>query len=67
MATLGNGYRRLSDNARDAGVVRLSQQAEGAEEHAIMRQTGHKRIDTLRRYIREGDLFRHNPLQSMDL
>ena len=41
--------------------------AEGAGEHAIMKQTGHKRVDTLRRYIREGDLFRNNPLTKMDL
>ena len=56
----------FSGHSLRAGYV-TSAAAEGAEEHAIMRQTGHKRIDTLRRYIREGDLFRHNPLKSMDL
>jgi integrase len=57
---------QFSGHSLRAGYV-TSAAAEGAEEHAIMRQTGHKRIDTLRRYIREGDLFRHNPLKSMDL
>jgi len=56
----------FSGHSLRAGYV-TSAAAEGAEEHAIMRQTGHKRVDTLRRYIREGDIFRNNPLRSMDL
>ena len=30
----------------------------GAGESAIMKQTGHKSVQTVRRYIREGELFR---------
>ena len=57
---------QFSGHSLRAGYV-TSAAAEGAGEHAIMKQTGHKRVDTLRRYIREGDLFRNNPLTKMDL
>jgi len=33
---------------------------EGASERSIMRQTGHRSLAVLRRYIREGTLFREN-------
>ena len=56
----------FSGHSLRAGYV-TSAAAEGVEEHTIMRQTGHKRVDTLRRYIREGDLFRDHPLARMDL
>jgi integrase len=32
----------------------------GASEASIMRQTGHKSVTMLRRYIREGSLFHDN-------
>ena len=32
----------------------------GVREFIIMRQTGHKTIATLRRYIRSGEIFREN-------
>jgi len=32
----------------------------GASERAIMRQTGHKSVAMLRRYIRDGDRYRDN-------
>ena len=57
---------QFSGHSLRAGYV-TSAAAEGAEEHTIMRQTGHKRVDTLRRYIREGDLFRNHPLERMGL
>lgn len=58
--------RNFSGHSLRAGYV-TSAAAEGAEEHVIMRQTGHKRVDTVRRYIREGDLFRNHPLEKMGL
>lgn len=42
-----------------AGLVTAAAQA-GAEERDIMRQTGHKSERTLRKYIREANLFRDN-------
>ena len=35
--------------------------AAGVEEREIARQTGHQSMAVLRRYIREGELFRRNP------
>ncbi len=34
--------------------------AQGAPERAIMRQTGHRSLEMVRRYIREGDRYRDN-------
>ncbi len=34
--------------------------ARGASERAIMRQTGHRSVEMVRRYIREGDRYRDN-------
>ena len=34
--------------------------AQGASERAIMRQTGHRSVEMVRRYIREGDRYRDN-------
>jgi hypothetical protein len=32
----------------------------GASERSIMKQTGHKSVQMVRRYIREGELFNDN-------
>lgn len=39
----------------------------GASELAIMRQTGHRSVAMVRRYIREGSLFRDNPAGKLGL
>lgn len=39
----------------------------GASELAIMRQTGHRSVGMVRRYIREGSLFRDNPAAKLGL
>ena len=39
----------------------------GAPERAIARQTGHKNLQTLRKYIREGTLFRENAATKLGL
>jgi hypothetical protein len=36
-------------------------------ERAIMKQTGHRSLPTLRRYIRDGSLFRGNAAASVGL
>jgi integrase len=41
--------------------------AGGASERAIMRQTGHRSLPMLRRYIREGSLFTDNAVSSTGL
>ena len=50
-----SGHRqRTQRRCADSGA------AAGVPERAIMAQTGHKRTDTLRKYIRLGSLFREN-------
>ena len=39
----------------------------GASEYAIMKQTGHRSLATVRRYIREGSLFRDNAAAKLGL
>jgi hypothetical protein len=34
--------------------------AAGKSERAIMNQTGHRSVNTVRRYIRDGNVFREN-------
>ena len=39
----------------------------GAEERSIMAMTGHKTSQMLRRYIKEANLFKNNPLNKIKL
>ncbi len=39
----------------------------GVQEYAIMKQTGHKRSDTLKKYIRARDLWKDNPAANIGL
>jgi hypothetical protein len=39
----------------------------GASERAIMRQSGHKSVQMVRRYIREGELFNDNAAARLGL
>jgi integrase len=39
----------------------------GASEQSIMNQTGHKSVQMVRRYIREGSLFRENSAGKLGL
>jgi integrase len=39
----------------------------GANEFAIMKQTGHRSLTTVRKYIREGSLFRDNAATKLGL
>ena len=59
-------FPRLHFHHYKAGIVR-----QGAEslisECAIMAQTGHKSVGMVRRYIREGSLFRENAAAGLGL
>jgi site-specific recombinase XerD len=50
---------RYSGHSLRAGLA-TSAAAAGVQERDIMRQTGHRSVNTVRRYIREGELFRNN-------
>lgn len=49
-----------------AGLVTAAARA-GVAERVIMQQTGHRDVRTLRRYIREGSLFRENAAAQVGL
>jgi len=55
-----------SGHSLRAGLVTAAAMA-GVSERVIMRQTGHKNAAMLRRYIREGSLFRENAASAVGL
>lgn len=56
----------FSGHSLRAGLV-TSAAMNGIPEHAIMRQTGHKKSETLRKYIRIGILFEENAAAGVGL
>ena len=58
--------QRLSGHSLRAGLATSAAMA-GASERSIMSQTGHKSVQMVRRYIREGSLFRDNAAASLGL
>jgi integrase len=55
-----------SGHSLRAGLVTAAAMA-GVSERVIMQQTGHKNTAVLRRYIREGSLFRENAAAAVGL
>jgi integrase len=53
----GRDQARYAGHSLRAGLA-TSTAAAGASERVIMSQTGHRSTDMVRRYIREGSLFR---------
>jgi integrase len=51
--------RRYAGHSLRAGLATAAARA-GVEERDIMRQTGHRSERMVRKYIREGQLFRNN-------
>ncbi|CUI18145.1 conserved hypothetical protein (plasmid) [Candidatus Protochlamydia naegleriophila] len=60
IATGMSGHSLRSGFATSAAMA-------GVQEYAIMKQTGHKRSDTLKKYIRSRDLWRDNPASKIGL
>ncbi len=58
-ARVGLDVKSLAGHSLRAGLATSAAMA-GASERAIMKQTGHKSLKVVRRYIREGELFREN-------
>lgn len=56
----------LSGHSLRAGFATTAAMA-GVQEYAIMKQTGHKRSDTLKKYIRSRDLWKDNPAARIGL
>ena len=62
----GLGEGELAGHSLRAGFATAAA-AGGASERAIMRQTGHRSLPVLRRYIREGSLFAENAVRNTGL
>jgi len=60
IATKYSGHSLRSGFVTTAAMV-------GLQEYAIMKQTGHKRSDTLKKYIRSRDIWKDNPASKVGL
>lgn len=54
------GHSLRADHAMSAAIA-------GASERSIMNQTGHRSVQMVRRYIRDGSLFRENSAGKLGL
>jgi integrase len=63
---LGYDPARFGGHSLRAGFA-TSAAAAGKSERAIMNQTGHRSVATVRRYIRDGNLFRENAAEGLGL
>jgi integrase len=62
-----NAFRAIGKRPRDysahslrSGLVTAAA-INGADQRTIMRHTGHKSVEMIRRYMRDANLFRDNP------
>ena len=58
--------RGYAGHSLRAGLATAAAQA-GVSERAIMAQTGHKSVEMVRKYIRDGQLFRENAAAAVGL
>ena len=65
-AAAGLDPRRYAGHSLRAGLA-TSAAAAGASERSIMDQTGHRSVAMVRRYIRDGSLFRDNAAAKLGL
>ncbi len=65
-AAVGLAPTRYAGHSLRAGLATAAAAA-GKSERAIMAQTGHKSLPMVRKYIREGDLFRENAAANLGL
>jgi integrase len=63
---LGYDPAQFAGHSLRAGLA-TSAAAAGKSERAIMNQTGHRSVTTVRRYIRDGNLFRENAADKIGL
>jgi integrase len=63
---LGFDPSQFAGHSLRAGLA-TSAAAAGKSERAIMGQTGHRSLNTVRRYIRDGNLFRENAAEGLGL
>ena len=66
LAAAGRSARLYSGHSLRAGLITQAAMA-GVSERAIAEQSGHKSLLVLRRYIRDGSLFRENAAAKVGL
>ena len=62
----GNSSKHYAGHLLQAGLITQAAMA-GVSERAIQEQSGHKSLLVLRRYIRDGSLFRENAASKVGL
>ena len=65
--TAGYNAKEFAGHSLRAGLATQAAAANGVPERLIMRQTRHRSVTTLRRYIRQGSLFRENAAAKVGL
>jgi hypothetical protein len=63
---VGLDYKEFSSHSLRSGLITAAAQA-GVAERVIAKQSGHKSLPVLRRYIREGSLFTENAAAQVGL
>lgn len=66
LVAAGRSARRFAGHSLRAGLITQAAMA-GVSERAIMDQSGHKSLAVMRRYIRDGSLFRENAAAKVGL
>lgn len=66
VAAVGLDATEFAGHSLRSGLA-TSAAAAGASERSIMNQTGHRSVNTVRRYIRDGSLFRENAVAVVGL
>jgi integrase len=66
VAAVGLDAAGFAGHSLRSGLA-TSAAAAGASERSIMNQTGHRSVNMVRRYIREGSLFRENAVTVLGL
>lgn len=61
LAGIGESPQRYGSHSLRSGMVTTAIER-GASETLIMMRTGHKSLESMRRYVRRGRIFRRNPL-----
>lgn len=66
LVAAGKSARRFAGHSLRAGLITQAAMA-GVSERAIQEQSGHKSLTVMRRYIRDGSLFRENAAAKVGL
>jgi site-specific recombinase XerD len=66
LSAAGFDPKKYSGHSLRSGFATVAADS-GADEKSIMTMTGHKTTQTVRRYIKESNLFKNNPLNKINL